>query len=79
MRLPEVTCLHYMVLALKQSKEQVLVVLTLKTITALLLLNLTIQPFPMASLVESGHISDVDNTLEELTFHLHSETDQVHV
>ena len=33
----------------------------------------------MASLVEAGHISDVDNTLEELTFHLHSETEQVHV
>ena len=24
----------------------------------------------MASLVEAGHITDVDNTLEELTFHL---------
>ena len=33
----------------------------------------------MASLVEAGHITDVDNTLEELTFHLHSETDHVHV
>ena len=33
----------------------------------------------MASLVEAGHISDVDNTLEELTFHLHSETDHFHV
>ena len=33
----------------------------------------------MASLVEVGHISDVDNTLEELTFHLHSETEQIHV
>ena len=33
----------------------------------------------MASLVEAGHISDVDNTLEELTFHLYSETDHVHV
>ena len=33
----------------------------------------------MAILVEAGHITDVDNTLEELTFHLHSETDQVQV
>ena len=33
----------------------------------------------MASLVEAGHISDVDNTLEELTFHLYSETDHVYV
>ena len=33
----------------------------------------------MVSLLEVGHITDVDNTLEELIFHLHSETEQVHI